>query len=94
MALLTCTITGDLSDHVGVDFDTRRAKLYAVTNIDGDTIAYGDSNVTRLGAGKVTLNADGTFTAVVPRPGGGSNPASWQTSLVFDYPGPLRALDG
>lgn len=86
MPLSSVTITGDIADQLGSDFDARRTKVYVTTNIPDGTVIDTDGNKIRLGSGSVTLNADGTFSASVWVPGTGSNPASWQTYFHVDYP--------
>lgn len=85
MALATATITFDLSDMLGVDFDPRRTKVWIDTNIANDTVIDTDGNQIRLGSGNVTLAADGTGTFTTWVPGAGSNPETWQTSVHIDY---------
>lgn len=86
MALSTATITGDIADHIGNDFDIRRTKIWLTTNVPSQTIVDSAGDKIRLGSGNVTLASDGTFSATVWVPGAGSNPASWQTTVHIDYP--------
>lgn len=86
MALSTATVTFDISDQLGNDFDPRRTKVWVTTNVPGDTIVDTTGNQIRLGSGNVTVNADGTGSIVVWVPGAGSNPDSWQTTIHVDYP--------
>lgn len=86
MPIGTATVTFDIADHLGNDFDPRRTKVWISTNIPGDTIIDTDGNKIRLGSGSVTVNADGTGSAVVWVPGVTTNPASWQTTIHVDYP--------
>jgi lysophospholipase L1-like esterase len=86
MALATVTVTYDLSDLVGTDFDARRTKVWATTNIDGDTVIDTVGNQIRLGDGKGTVADDGTGSITLWAPGTGSNPDSWQTYIHVDYP--------
>lgn len=85
MPLSTATITYDIADLTGVDFDARRTRVWVTTNIPTGTIADTDGNQVRLGDGRGTLAEDGTGSVTVWVPGTGSNPASWQTSLHIDY---------
>jgi len=85
MALATATITYDIADLTGVDFDARRTRVWVTTNIPDGTIADTAGNQVRLGDGRGTLADDGTGSVTVWVPGAGSNPASWQTSLHVDY---------
>lgn len=86
MALSTATITYDLSDLGGVDFDTRRTKVWADTNLADDTVIDTVGNQIRLGNMRGTLATDGTGSIVVWVPGTGSNPTTWQTYIHVDYP--------
>lgn len=88
MALSTATITANLSDMLGVDFDTRRTKVWVETNVPDDTVIDTVGNAIRLGTGTATLNSDGTLSLAVWKPGTGSNPDSWQTTIHVDYPDP------
>lgn len=83
MPLSTATITLDLEDKIGDNFDPRRVKVWVTTN--AETIVDTDGNKIRIGSGNVTINADGTASADVWVPGVGSNPASWQTTFHVDY---------
>ena len=85
MALSTGTLTFDLADMLGVDFDARRTKVSLSTNVPGDTLVDTAANKVRVGGGKVTVNADGTGSAVVWLPGPDGNPTSWQTYVHVDY---------
>lgn len=86
MALSTATVTFDLADHLGVDFDVRRTRLWLTTNVPDETVADNEAHQIRLGSGQIVLNSDGTgsFTTWVGEEGV-SNPASWQTTLHVDY---------
>src|SRR4051794_11362943 len=88
MALSSATITANLSDMFGTDFDARRTKVWVSTNVEGDTVVDTVGNAIRLGTGSVSPNTDGTLSLSVWVPGTGSNPASWQTSIHVDYPDP------
>lgn len=85
MALATGTLTFDLADLLGVDFDARRTKVTLTTNVENDTLVDKAANKIRLGGGKVTLADDGTGSAVVWLPGADGNPTSWQTYVNVDY---------
>lgn len=86
MALSTATVTFDLADHLGVDFEVSRTRLWVTTNVPDDVVADGEAHQIRLGSGQIVLNSDGTgsFTTWVGEEGV-SNPASWQTTLHVDY---------
>lgn len=86
MPLASATITFDLSDMLGVDFDIRRTKVWVDTNIPDDTVIDTDGNKIRLGSGNVTLNTDGTGSLSTWTPGVGANPATWQITVHVDYP--------
>ena len=86
MPLAEATITYDLADLVGTDFDARRTRVWATTNVATDTVIDTDGNKIRLGSGKGTVNSDGTGSVTVWVPGVQSYPASWQTSIHVDYP--------
>lgn len=86
MPLSTATITFDISDQLGTDYDRRRGiRGWIDTNIPNDTVVDVDGNKIRLGSGKVTFNDDGTGSFTVWTPGTGSNPASWQTYFHVEY---------
>lgn len=85
MALLTATITFNVSDMLGVDFDIRRTKAWTSTNVENDTLIDTAANQIRMGDGKATIGTDGTGSFTVWIPGAGANPASWQTYFNFDY---------
>lgn len=84
MALSSVTITLDLSDKVGDDFDQRRTKAWVTTNVD--VVHDTDGNKTRVGSGNGVVAADGVVTWDVWTPGVGANPASWQTTFHVDVP--------
>lgn len=86
MALATATISYDLADLTGVDFDYRRTKVWTTTNIDDQTVIDTEGNAIRLGSGNGSVASDGTGSVEVWIPGAGSNPASWQTYIHVDYP--------
>lgn len=86
--MATATITFDLADMLGVDFDPRRTKVWTTTNIPDDTIidtADGLEQI-RLGSGNVTVNTDGTGSFTTWVPSATTNPASWQTTIHVSYP--------
>jgi len=89
--LPTATITFNIADLAGVDFDAARTRVSAATNIPDETVIDTLGNEIRLGPGKGIINADGTGSITVWTPGAGSNPVSWQTYIKIDYP---RATDG
>lgn len=84
MALDTATISFDLSDFAGSDFDARRTKVWAEPNVVDKSI-LGPGGELHLGDGLGTIAADGTGTIEVVIPTTGSNPATWQTYIRFDY---------
>lgn len=84
MPLSTATLSYDLSDKVGADFDARRTKVWVTTNVE--VIHDTTGHKTRIGSGAGNINADGTGSAEVWIPGAGSNPSSWQTRLHVDVP--------
>lgn len=84
MTLSSATITYDLGDLTGTSFDTRRTKIWATTNIPGNTVTDGATEV-RIGDAKGTLADDGTGSITVVIPSAGTNPASWQTTIHVDY---------
>lgn len=86
MALSSVTVTFDIADLAGVDFDPRRTKVFATTNVPGGVVIDTVGNQIRLGSGNATVGADGTGSISVWAPGAGSNPASWQTTIHVDYP--------
>lgn len=88
MALTSATVTMNLSDMLGVDFDARRTKVWVETNVPGDTVIDTIGNLIRLGSGVVTVAIDGTASFSTWVPGSGSNPASWQTTVNVDYADP------
>lgn len=85
MPLTSATITYDIADLTGADFDSRRTKIWVTTNIPTNTIVDTDGNQVRLGDGRGSIADDGTGSVTVWVPGAGSNPASWQTSIHVDY---------
>lgn len=85
MSLSTATISYDISDLVGADFDSRRTKVWVTTNVEGDTIIDTVGNAIRVGDGLGTVAEDGTGSVAVWIPGTGSNPDSWQTTVHLDY---------
>ena len=91
MPLSSASITYDLSDLVGTDFDPRRIKVWATTNIADETVIDTDGNQIRMGSGSGEVGSDGTGSISVWVPGSGSNPASWQTTIHVDYPDPKTA---
>lgn len=86
MALATVTTTFDLADYFGTDFDARRAKAWATTNIDNDTVHDTSTGDTRIGGGTATIATDGTGSFTHWAPGADGNPTSWQTTYHFDVP--------
>ena len=85
MPLAEATISFDIADLIGVDFDARRTKVWVKTNIPDETLVDTDGNKIRLGSGNVPVAADGTGSVTVWVPGAGANPASWQTSVHVEY---------
>lgn len=88
MTLSTATITFDISDQVGDDFDPRRVKAWVTTNIENDTVIDTDGQKIRLGSGRAQINEDGTGSVSTWVPGVDGNPASWQITIHVDYPDP------
>lgn len=86
MALTDVTISFDLSQLLGGDFDTRRTKAYVTTNVENGTLMDTSTGETRLGDQTVTINSDGTGEFTTWAIGADGNPISWQTTLVVDYP--------
>lgn len=86
MALNDVTIGFDLAQILGGDFDSRRTKAYVTTNVANGTLMDTSTGETRLGDQAVTINADGTGEFTTWGVGAAGNPASWQTTLVVDYP--------
>ncbi len=82
--LSTVTTTFNVHDLFGNDFDPRRAKAWATTNVD--SIHDTSTGETRIGGGKATIAADGTGTFTHWAPGADGNPISWQTTYHFDVP--------
>jgi hypothetical protein len=85
VALSTATISYNLADMVGADFDPTQAQVWVTTNVPGGAIADTVGNAVRLGDGVGSLAADGTGSLSVWVPGAGSNPASWQTTIHVSY---------
>lgn len=86
MALSTATVTFDIADLLGTDFDARRTKCWVTTNVPDDTLIDTTGQQIRLGSGNVTVGDDGTGSATVWVPSADANPTSWQTTFHFDYP--------
>jgi hypothetical protein len=82
MATTTVTLTGDVADAIGIDFDARRTKVYVRYNT---TTVVTDSGPIRLGGGNVTPESDGTFELpdVVAST---SLVENLQATVVVDYP--------
>lgn len=59
MTTTLVTLTGDVTDAIGSDFDPRRTKAYVKHNTDKIVT---DSGPIHLGGGTVNVEADGTFT--------------------------------
>ena len=85
MALTEATVTFDLHQLLGDDFDTRRTRAYVKTNVESGTLMDTDTGETRLGDQRVTIASDGTGSFTTWAPGSAGNPTSWQTSLVVEY---------
>ncbi len=85
MALTEATVTFDLHQLLGDDFDTRRTRAYVKTNVESGTLMDTDTGETRLGDQRVTIASDGTGSFTTWAPGADGNPTSWQTSLVVEY---------
>lgn len=63
MPLTTYTLTGNLKNLFGTDFDSTRTRAWLETNAgDGGIIFDRDGNTVRIGGSAITINADGTFT--------------------------------
>lgn len=86
MPLGTATITYDLADLIGADFDARRTKVWVTTNVPSETVVDTGANKIRLGSGNGSIAEDGTGSVAVWTPGTGANPASWQTYIHVAYP--------
>lgn len=86
MALADVTVSFDLHDLLGGDFDARRVRAYVTTNVESGTLMDTSTGETRVGDARVTIAADGTGEFTTWAPGADGNPISWQTSLVLDYP--------
>lgn len=84
MALSSVTTTFNLHDLFGDDFDPRRTKAWATTNVD--SIHDTSTGETRVGGAYVTIAADGTGSFTHWAPGADGNPISWQTTYHFDAP--------
>jgi hypothetical protein len=87
MALSEVTVTLNVHDYVGDDFDLRRTKLWTTNNIPDGAIHDLTTGETRVGSGRATIAADGSASITVWAPGGvDSNPSSWQSYINLDYP--------
>lgn len=86
MSLSTVTITFDVHQLLGGDFDARRTKCRVYTNVENQTLIDTSTNEIRMGDQTVTVGSDGTGTFDTWAPGASGNPASWQTYVAFDYP--------
>lgn len=84
--LTDITISFDLAQLLGGEFDARRTKAYVTTNVASGTLMDTTTGETRLGDESVTIAADGTGSFTTWAVGADGNPISWQTSLVVDYP--------
>lgn len=80
------TVSFNLHQLLGADFDPRRTKAYVTTNVESGTLMDTDTGEIRLGDQAVTINLDGTGTWTTWEPGADGNPTSWQETLVVDYP--------
>lgn len=85
MALTSVTITYNIADLIGVDFDPRRTKVWVTTNVPNSTIVDPDGGQVRIGDGIGTLGVDGTGSVTVWRTSPDSQPASWYTYFHVDY---------
>lgn len=92
MALETADIAYDVSNLLGEDYlsgtGQGRASVQVVTNVTNNLVVDTAGNQIRLGAATRKIDASGIGTLSVWVPGAGSNPASWQTSFLFDVPDP------
>lgn len=86
MALTDVTVTFDLADILGTDFDARRTKIRVYTNVANQTLMDTSTGETRIGDARVTLATDGTGSFTTWAPGADGNPISWQTYIAVDYP--------
>lgn len=85
MALSDVTVTFDLHQALGSDFDARRTRAYVKFNVDDQTLRDTSTGEIRLGDERVTINDDGTGSFTTWAPGADGNPVSWQTYLVVEY---------
>lgn len=60
MTTTLVTLTGDVTDAIGTDFDARRTKAYVRHNT-AKIVTHGDEPI-HLGGGTVNVGSDGTFT--------------------------------
>lgn len=86
MALDEATISLDLAQILGADFDARRTKIRVYTNVVNQTLMDTSTGETRIGDQTVTVNTDGTAEFTTWTPGADGNPISWQTYIAVDYP--------
>lgn len=81
---MSAVVSYDLSDYGLALLDARRTKVYAKTNIPGETIT--DDEGIHVGSANGTVNSDGTGSITIVTPEVGSNPETWQTTVYLDYP--------
>lgn len=85
MAVPQAVISYDLSQMNGSDLLAGWTFVRAYTNIPAQTIIDTSSGAQLLGDTEVQVPDDGLGSITIPRPGGTSNPESWQTSFQVRY---------
>lgn len=85
MAISTVTLTGDIANLIGGDFDARRTKVWLEANTD--FVVDEDNQQIRLGTATATVGADGTFTFadLIASDSTDVNPTDFQYRLWVDY---------
>ncbi|GHJ59124.1 hypothetical protein NOK12_16420 [Nocardioides sp. OK12] len=83
--LSNVTVTINLHDYLGANYDPRRTRVYMTTNAADNLIADTATGEVRLGGGSVVLDQSGVATATMWAPGPDANPVSWQTTFHIDY---------
>lgn len=85
MAITLVTLTGNVANLVGTDFDSRRTKVWLEANTD--FVVDEDNQQIRLGRGTAAIESDGsfTFTDLIASDSADVNPTDIQYRLWVDY---------
>lgn len=87
MPITPVTVSYDVADILGVDFDAtrNRTSVYVSTNVPDDVIVDTDSNQIRLDGGRGSVNTDGTGSVSLWPTNAATNPTAFQYYFTIDY---------